>query len=497
MSKTIEHSEKTLTRSIKKNEKIFNDRLNIDASFDVGVRKLWVLGKELQLYFVNSLSDEVIATQVLRELMALEKFDTKTDSLRYSLDDQVKNHLAHIQVDQTDKVDDCIFHLLSGLIFVLIDGESEAFIVDVRQYPGREPQEPDTERVTRGSRDGYTENIIENAGLTRRRVRDEHLRNEIIQIGERSHTDIVISYVNGITDPDLVAVIKKELENIKVDSLTMADKVVEEYIVNQGWNPFPLVRYTERPDVAATHLLEGHVLVMVDTSPTVIILPTTFFHHVQHAEEFRQSTAVGTFLRWIRFIGLLAAIFIVPLWLLLVLQPDMIPEVIDYVGPSDDSNVPIFAQMLIGEFGVELIRMAAIHTSAPLGTALGFVAALLVGEIAIDVGLLTAEVILYVALGAVGIFASPSHEMGVALKMVRILFILATGLFMSYGYVIAITIVIILMAQMKPLNKPYLWPFLPFDPKGMWQILARVGVPNMRLRPRIVDPKDPVRQSKS
>ncbi|QQK75961.1 spore germination protein [Salicibibacter cibarius] len=487
-----ETKEQTLTNSLKKNDKIFNDRLNIDASFDVGVRKFTVLEKKVQVYFVNSLNDELIAVEILRELMDLEKFDMKTNDTR----DTIENHIAHIQVDVTDDVDKCIFHLLSGLIFILVEGEREAFVVDVRNYPGREPAEPDTERVTRGARDGYTENIIENAGLTRRRLRDERLRNEIMQVGVRSQTDIVVSYINGIVDPDLVSIVKKEMEKINVDTITMADKTVEEYILDQGWNPFPLVRFTERPDVAAEHLTEGHILLMVDTSPTIMILPTTMFHHVQHAEEFRQSTAVGTFLRWIRFLGMFAAMFLVPLWLLLVLEPDMLPEVISYVGPSDDSNVPVFAQMLIGELGVELIRMAAIHTSAPLGTALGFVAALLVGEIAIDVGLLTAEVILYVALGAVGIFASPSHELGVALKMVRLLFIIAVGLFTSYGYVISITVVFILLVQMKPLNKPYLWPFLPFDPEAMWQIIARTGIPNMRFRPRIVDPKDVVRQSK-
>ncbi|SDI30206.1 spore germination protein [Natribacillus halophilus] len=482
----------TLTNSLQENEKIFHDRLNIDASFDVGMRKINVLGKEVQFYYVNSLNDEQIAIQVLRELMDLEKFNMETNSAR----ETIENHIAHIQVDVTAEVDQCIFHLLSGLIFILIEGEHEAFIVDVRNYPGREPAEPDTERVTRGARDGYTENIIENAGLTRRRLRDERLRNEIVQVGVRSQTDIAVSYIDGIVDPDLVNIVKQELDKINIDSITMADKAVEEYILNQGWNPFPLVRFTERPDVAAAHLTEGHMLLMVDTSPTIMILPTTIFHHVQHAEEFRQSSAVGTFLRWIRFIGMLAAVFIVPFWLLLVLEPDLVPAGLDYIGVEDEGNVPIFAQMLIGELGVELIRMAAIHTSAPLGTALGFVAALLVGEIAIDVGLLTAEVILYVALGAVGIFASPSHELGVALKMVRLLFIFAVGIFTSYGYVIALTVVFILMVRMKPMNKPYLWPLLPFDPAAMWQIVARTGVPTMRLRPRIVDPKNVVRQTK-
>ncbi|GAK12861.1 LOW QUALITY PROTEIN: stage V sporulation protein AF [Geomicrobium sp. JCM 19039] len=479
-----------LSTNIHKNEKIFKQRLGMEESFDVGVRKLNVLEKEIQIYYCNGLTNIENVIEVLKELMHLDHLDAEATTVQ----ETIENHLTHLQVEYTETIEDCIFYMLSGLIFITLEGENQAFVVDVRNYPGRSPQEPDTERVVRGARDGYTENIIENTGLTRRHVRDENLRNEIMQVGVRSKTDICISYIHGIVDPDLVTILKKELESIDIDGISMADKTIEEYIVDQGWNPFPLVRYTERPDVASTHLLEGHIVLFVDTSPSVIILPVTFFHHVQHAEEYRQSAAVGTFLRWVRFIGILSAVLIVPLWTLLVLQPDMIPETLSYLGVEEENNVPLLAQVLIGEFGIELLRMAAIHTPSPLATALGLVAALLIGDIAIQVGLLTPEVILYISLGAVGIFAVPSAELGVALKILRIFLIIATGLFFAYGFVLSLTIAFIWMVRMKPFHKPYLWPFLPFDPVGMWQIVSRTTVPSMKLRPKIVNPKDVVKQ---
>ena len=149
--------------------------------------------------------------------------------------------------------------------------------------------EPDTEKVVRGSRDGFVENIIINTALTRRRIRDGRLRFEIMRVGERGKTDIAIGYIEGLANQDLVEIIRKELQNIRIDGLTMADKTIEEFLLKQGYNPYPLVRYTERADVAATHILEGHVLIYVDTSPSVIITPTTIFHHMQHVEEYRQS----------------------------------------------------------------------------------------------------------------------------------------------------------------------------------------------------------------
>lgn len=295
MSQYHENNGEQISLDMAENEAFLAKRLGIGVSFDVGVRKLVILGKEIQIYFVNGLCDTEFIIELMKELMSLGERSRKTDNI--NIQDVIYNHLTNTQVELTSCLDSAISQLLSGLIFILVEGENEAFVIDVRNYPGREPAEPDTERVVRGARDGFTENININTALTRRRIRDERLRNEIIQVGLRSKTDICISYIDGIADPDLVTIIREELNAINIDGLPMADKIVEEYIVKQGMNPFPFVRYTERPDVAATHLLEGHVLIMVDTSPSVMIAPATFFHHVQHAEEYRQSASVGTVLR--------------------------------------------------------------------------------------------------------------------------------------------------------------------------------------------------------
>lgn len=473
------------------NQNILKEKLGIGTSFDIGVRKLSILDKEIQIYFLNGLCDIQYIIEILKELMFLDASEKK----QYHVKEQIENRLTHVQVERVKTLDEAVDQLLSGLIFILIEGETEAIIIDVRSYPGRGPEEPDTERVVRGARDGYTENIIQNTALTRRRIRDERLRHEIMQVGVRSKTDICIAYIKDIADPNLIEIIKKEIENIEIDGLTMADKVVEEFIVKQGMNPFPLVRYTERPDVAATHLLEGHIVVYVDGSPSVIVLPTTFFHHVQHAEEFRQAPLIGTFLRWVRFSGMIFALLLLPLWLLMVMQPDILPEVLDFIGPNETNNVPVFVQIVLAEVGIELLRMAAIHTPSPLATALGLVAALLIGDIAIQVGLFIPEVILYVALGAIGTFATPSYELGISLKLVRLLLLLTVFIFKVPGFVIGLTVILLVIARMKPLNTPYLWPFLPFYPKAFMDVLFRLSVPIKKSRPSIVRPQNEHKQS--
>ncbi|MEW4325236.1 spore germination protein [Rossellomorea marisflavi] len=471
-----------IPKELGKLEEYMQNHVGLNKSFDLGVRKLMILKKGVHIYYINGLTDASYVIHIVEELVDVNDNERATSKIY----DIVHNRLVHQSVEPVKTVEEAVDEVLSGLIAVFVEGAPEALIVDVRSYPGRQPSEPDTEKVVRGSRDGYVENIIVNTALTRRRIRDPRLRFEIFRIGERSKTDISIAYIEDVADPNLIEIVKQELQSIKIDGLTMADKTIEEFLVKQGYNPYPLVRYTERADVGATHLLEGHVLIFVDTSPSVIITPTTYFHHLQHAEEYRQSPAVGTFVRWTRFLGVLASLFLLPLWYLFVLDPSLLPEAIKYVGPDEQTNIPVIAQLFIADLGVEMFRIAAIHTPTPLSTAMGLIAAVLIGQIAIDVGLFQPEVILYVAVASIGTFATPSYELSVANKMARLIILIFVALFHIPGLVIGCTLYVLFVTNIKSLNTPYMWPLLPFSPKAFLQILIRRSVPGAKIRPSIV-----------
>lgn len=483
---------KPIPKSLADVEQYMKDNVGLGTSFDLGLRKFKVLNKEIHLYYVNGLTDTLLILRTLQGLVDLNN-NRQTISSK-QLGELVDNRINNNSVEKVATLDEVVDQVLSGLIAILVEGYPNAFIVDTRDYPGRQPEEPDTEKVVRGSRDGFVENIIMNTALIRRRIRDERLRTELVKVGERSKTDIAIIYLKDVTNPGLVKTIKKEIEQIKIDGLTMADKAIEEFLVKQGYNPFPLVRYTERADVAATHLLEGHVLIIADTSPSVIITPTTYFHHVQHAEEYRQSATVGTFIRWTRFIGIFTSLFLLPLWLLFVIQPDLLPESINYIGPNKKSHVPVILQLFICDLGIEFLRLAAIHTPTPLSTAMGIIAAVLIGEIAVDVGLFISEVILYVAASAIGTFATPSYELSVANKIARLCILILVAIFKVPGFVIGTTLFILYLAQIRSLNTPYLWPFIPFQPRAFMQILLRRSTPGSKIRPSIVHPRNRVKQ---
>ncbi|MHC0036057.1 spore germination protein [Pseudoneobacillus sp. C159] len=483
-------SKKPIPESLDYLEQYMENRIGLNKSFDLGLRKLKVLRKDVHVYYVNGLCDTAFIIEILEELVEINDHEKLSTNL-FSI---VENRLVHQSVSKIKTVDELVDQVLCGLIVVVVEGVPEGLVVDVRSYPGRNPEEPDTEKVVRGARDGYTENIIINTALTRRRIRDEKLRFEIMKVGERSKTDIAIGYIEDVADPDLVEVIKKELKAIETDGLTMGDKTVEEFLVKQGYNPFPLVRYSERPDVVAAHILEGHVVIFVDTSPSVMITPTTFFHHVQHAEEYRQSPTVGTFVRWVRFIGIFCSIFFLPLWYLFVLEPQLLPEQLEFIGPSKKTNIPIIVQLFIADFGIEFLRMAAVHTPTSLSTAMGLIAAVLIGQIAIDVGLFVPEVILYVAVAGIGSFMTPSYELGIANKIARLILLALVAVLKVPGFIIGVTLYILFLSSVRSLNIPYFWPFLPFSPNAFLKILVRNSVPGSKIRPSITHARNRYRQ---
>ncbi len=478
-------------KKIKENKAWIDEQLALDESFDLLWREFTIAGKDAALLFVDGFAKDDIMLWIMRRLTAVDRDEITPNTFKKIFAKQV----IYIEVDSADDLHEVVDTILAGPLALFVDGLDEVIIIDARDYPVRSPEEPDLERVVRGSRDGFVETIVFNTALIRRRVRDPRLRNELFNVGNRSKSDICVSYVEDIANPKLVEKVKSKLQEIDIDGLPMAEKSVEELITpGSFWTPFPRVRYTERPDVAAQHLLEGHVLVIVDTSPSVIILPATLFHHVQHAEEFRQAPLVGAYLRWVRFFGIFASIFIAPLWLLVSLDPGLLPESLKFIGPTKVGKIGLMWQFVFAQLGIDLMRMAAVHTPEALATALGLIAAVLIGQIAIQIGLFAPEVVLYMAIAAIGSFATPSYELSMANRLVRIVLIFATGILRLPGFVGATALVFIFLAFTKSFGVPYLWPLLPFNYQAMKSIIVRSPVPIQNLRPSALKPRDRDRQ---
>ncbi|WP_419465877.1 spore germination protein [Bacillus spongiae] len=478
-----------ISTNIEENVSYLHEALAVDESFDVLQLDLYYADRKMAMYMVDGFVKDDILHYLMKILSGLDKKQLEENTI----DKLIKTYIPYVEVETVDEFEAVIDGILAGPTALVVDGVDQIILIDARTYPVRGPEEPDIERVVRGARDGFVETIVFNTALTRRRIRDRSLRMEYMQIGRRSKTDVVVCYLEDIADLELVKQIKQSLELIDTDGLPMGEKTVEEFISGRHWNPYPMVRYTERPDTAASHLYEGHVCIIVDGSPSVIITPTTFWHHLQHAEEYRNKPMVGTYLRFVRLLAVWGSVFLLPFWYLLSMNAELLPDALSFVGPNDIGSIPLIFQLLLIEIGIDMLRMASIHTPSSLATALGLVAALMIGQVAVEVGLFINEVILYFSIVAIGTFATPSYEMSLANRLVRIALLIGTALFGLYGFIIGVAIWIIGLARMKSFGVPYLWPFIPFNYRAFRDVFLRSPMPLKNRRPRFLHPQDPDR----
>jgi len=478
-SETARNAQKRIPDNLNRWKELLISTIGLDKSFDVQIREMTFGGRKVAMLFLSVFSKDASLTEIIKRLTYLDP-DSSLDA--DALQSFLECYVPAVQIKKTDSFPQMIDEVLMGNTAFYVDGQPAALMIDAKSFPGRNPEEPSLEKVVRGSRDGFTETLLTNVALVRRRLREPNLRFEILKVGRRTQTDVCIGYIDDIANAELVESIRDKIRAIDIDGLPLADKQLEEMTVSGSWNPFPLMRYTERPDVVAAQLLEGSVTVIVDTSPSAILLPTTYFDLVQHAEENRQNPFMGTYMRWVRYVGILASLVLMPLWFLFNANPAIRPDWLWFIGTEKAGQIPLILQFLIAEIGVDLLRLAAVHTPAPLVTAMTLLSAILIGDIAVKTGLFVNEVILYMSVSAIGMFATPSYELGLANRIIRLGLLLAVFFFKEIGFVLLTTVTFVYLAFKRSFNAPYLWPFLPFNAAAFRDILFRMPLSTNKKR---------------
>lgn len=300
---------------------------------------------------------------------------------------------------------------------------------------------------------------MNNTGLLRRRIKSVELCFHKETIGTKNPIDIAVAYLEDKVDQKVLKQVLDRIQEVHAQELIMSDRALEELLLDQGYNPFPLVRYSERPDIVATHIQHGYIAIVCDTSSSVLMLPTTIFEILEHVEEHRQTPLIGTFIRIIRLSAVLLSIYLVPIWSLSVsfLSWDW----------------TFFVQILLVELSIELLRIAIIHTPESISNAMGLIAALLLGQFAIDLDFFSEEILLFCAVGAIGGFATPNYELSLTNKYIKVMMIVSIMLLNIYGFVIFNLCLWIYLAKLKPFEMSYLYPLFPLDIKGLIQFLIR------------------------
>ena len=469
--------QKSITNSFEANLKLFQDVLRVDESFDIIYRTIKIADRRAAIFFIDGFAKD----EVLQKLMQFFQ-DQKPENVPDDVHEFSKKLIPYGEVDLKDNVDDIIVDVLSGVPMMIIEGYEKIILIDCRTYPARSVDEPEKDKTLRGSKDGFVETVVFNTALIRRRIRDPQLTMEIVRVGRSSKTDIVISYMKDRVNQKTLGEIKRKINNIDVDALSMNEESLAECLYERKWyNPFPKFKYTERPDTAAASILEGSVIIIVDNAPSAMILPATVFDIVEEADDYYFPPITGSYLRISRFIFNFLAVFLTPTFLLFFQNPEYIPSWLSFIEIKDPINIPIVVQFLILEFAIDGLRLASINTPNMLSTPLSVVAGIVLGDYTVSSGWFNSEIMLYMAFVAISNYTQVSFELGYALKFLRIILLVLTAIFGIWGYIAGIIICILSLVTNKTLlGTSYIYPLVPFDGKKLFRHVFRVSLPRAK-----------------
>jgi len=469
--------EEKMTGKFSSDMDYMKEKLSIGKNFDILYRVIHVGGREAVFYLIDGFCKDELMEKILQYLIGITDEEMAAD-----VHELLKKHMPYVEVDVSDTWQDIIHNLLSGVLVLMVEGYEKAILIDSRTYPARDVSEPEKDKVLRGSKDGFVETVVFNTALIRRRIRSTDLCMEMMNAGESSQTDIVLCYMDSRVDHAFLEKIRDGIRNIRVDALTMNQESLAECLYKRRWyNPFPKFKFTERPDTAAAHVLEGNIVILVDNSPSAMITPTTVFDVIDEADDYYFPPVTGTYLRLSRFLIALATYLLTPTFLLLMQNPGWIPAGFDFIRIQDSINLPLIWQFLILELAIDGLRLAAVNTPNMLSTPLSVLAALVLGEFSVNSGWFNSEVMLYMAFVAIANYTQSSYELGYALKFMRIINLIATALFGVWGYIGAILLFVLSMAFNKTVsNTSYIYPLFPFDGKKLASRVLRTRLPGAK-----------------
>ena len=467
-----------LSNSYSENVMQIDKLLRVEENFDMLKKTVRVGEDELTFYYLDGFVKDGVMQKLMLSLSGQKGICPEKSAGEAAAYEFMRSYVVYVETDVTDSLDTMISAVMSGASLMLGSRFGcYAILIDSRSYPARETTEPQNDRVMRGPRDGFVETLISNTALIRRRIRDTRLTTHYISVGSESKTDIVLCYMDGKADSGYVNMLEEKIRSLKVASLTMGHQSLAEALIETRWyNPFPKIRITERPDVAAAQIYEGSVIILIDTSPQAMILPTSIFDFLQETNDFYFPPLTGSYVRAVRHIIFWLTLFLIPVWYLMTKYPDYVPEFLSFAMPKELGLVPIIAQLLIVEFVVDGLKMASMNTPDMLSNSLSVVGGLILGDFAVNLGWLIPEVIILTAFVAIANFSQRSYELGYAFKFMRIMLLILSAIFGVWGFLVGVALIIVLLATNKTVNGEcrYLYPLIPLNGKALRTVLFRV-----------------------
>ncbi|MCL2350205.1 MAG: spore germination protein [Defluviitaleaceae bacterium] len=476
-----------------------------EGSGDVVMRKFPIGGSMRRFGFViylDGMTDRlVVENNVLARLMASAQ---KTPESFFHtpmglLDSLMEGGMTTAELKEETDMDAAVAAVLAGDTAIFADGCEAAVLVSTKGFPNRGVPETSVEVVVQGSNEAFSEVMRINTALLRRRVKDVNLKVKQVKVGRRTATDIAICYLDDVVRPEVLKQALERIANIDVDGIFDAG-ALEELIEEDISSPFPQCQITQRPDKAASGVTEGRVAILVDNSPSAILVPATINSFFQASEDYSQGWEIMSFVRLLRFFAAFFALALPGLYIAITtFHPNMLPMMLTFKMAAAREGIafPAVLEILIMEFAFELLREAGIRLPRPVGSSIGIIGGLIVGEAAVSAGIVSPIVVIVVALTGIASFAIPSYSLVSAFRLAKFLIIALSAALGLLGFWVALLIIMIHLASLKSFGLPYLFPFVSGDINGYTDFkdsLFRAPAVFMKKRPIYANPAQECRQ---
>ncbi|MBK5484516.1 spore germination protein [Peribacillus sp. TH16] len=381
-----------------------------------------------------------------------------------------------------------LLSLLSGDSIIFVDGVNKALVASTRGGERRSIQEPSTHLTVRGSREGFTESNATNIAMLRRIINSPDLWIESMKIGTVTKTDVSIMYINGIAKEGIVEEVKKRLNRINIDSI-LESGYIEQLIEDQVMTPFPTLNHTERPDMVAGNLLEGRVAIFVNGSPFVLVAPALFVQFFQSVEDYYNRFDIASATRFLRIIVFIISIIGPAVYVAATtFHQEMIPTKLLVIVAAQRETVPLPAviEALIMEITFEMLREASLRMPKAVGSTMSIVGALVIGQAAVQAGIVSPAMVIIVSITAIASFATPSYSIAISARLVRFLFIICAGVLGFYGMILAFIVLIVHLCSLRSFGVPYMSPLAPLNPEGLGDTFFRRPMWAFKERPKLL-----------
>jgi spore germination protein KA len=451
---------------------------------------------KLAIIYTDGLSKtDMIQEFILETLMDnIRNLDLESDDVNtYNWFDVLKTHSLPVsEIKEIRDFKKLFFHLLSGDTILLFDRFPKGFVISTRGWADRGIQEPSSQTVVRGPKDGFSETLRTNTALIRRRIKDPNLWLETKQIGKKTQTDVAIMYLKGVVNEKTVKEVQSRLDQIEIDAI-LESGYIEELIQDETFTPFPTVYNTERPDAVAAAILEGRIAIIVDGTPFVLIVPALFVHFFQSSEDYYQRTDIATLIRLLRYIAFFLALLTPSAYIAVTtFHQEMLPSglIISLASQREGVPFPALVEAMIMELTFEILREAGVRLPRAVGSSISIVGALVIGQAAVEAGFVSASMVIIVSLTAISSFVSPTFNMSISVRILRFLFMILAATFGLYGIILGLIVMVLHLNSLRSFGIPYLAPNAPFILQDQKDNFIRMPHWSLFSRPRLVNQKD-------